>query len=95
MKTYIVRLRPGAELDLQAIDDWIASSESEAAANIYLPRLRAHLVGFDIAPHRGTRLRSGLRRVGFERRATILFRVRGDEVLILRVLARGRRTPVE
>lgn len=95
MKTYVVRLRPSAEFDLQAIDDWVASSESEAAATTYLARIRTHLAGFELAPARGTRLRGGRRRVGFERRVTILFRIRGDEVLILRVFARGRRAPVE
>ena len=95
MKSFTVRIRPSAERDLQSIDDWIAGAQSEAAASAYLARIRAHLAGFDLAPERGTRLRDGRRRIGFERRATILFRIRGDEVLILRVLARGRPIPTE
>lgn len=95
MRTHVVRLQPSAERDLKSIDDWFSGSESEGAAATYLARIRAHLAGFDTAPARGTRLRGGRRRVGFERRVTILFRIRGDEVLIERVFARGRRSPTE
>jgi len=44
-------------------------------------------------PQRGTArddLRPGLRTVGFERRATIAFMVKGDDVIILRILYAGR-----
>lgn len=44
-------------------------------------------------PERGTArfdLRPGLRTIGFERKATIAFRVKGDSVAILRILYRGR-----
>ncbi len=81
--------------DLRAIADRITDLENLPTAEAYVDRLSAFLAGFDIAPQCGTRLRDGRRRIGFQRRAAILFRVRGDEVLILRVLARGRRTPVE
>ena len=44
-------------------------------------------------PERGTRrddIRPGLRTMGFERRATIVFQVRKSEVVIVRVLYGGR-----
>jgi len=44
-------------------------------------------------PQRGTArndLRPGLRTVGFERRATIAFTVKGEDVIILRILYAGR-----
>ena len=95
MKTYVVRLEPGAREDLRAIGDWITDAVSFALAEAYVDLLRAHLAGFNIAPARGTRLRDGRRQVGFERRVTILFRIRGDAGLIERVFARGRRSPTE
>ena len=93
MKRYKVRLRPSAERDLEAIFDWIAAAESVAVVRPYLARLRAFLAGFDLLPERGTRLRDGRRRIGFERRCTILFRVREHDVLIQRVFGGGRETP--
>ncbi len=95
MKRYVVRLRAAAERDLEALDDRTARAGSERVARNSLARLRAHLAGLDIAPERGTPLRDGGVRSALERRATVLFRVRGDEVLILRALARGRRAPTE
>ena len=44
-------------------------------------------------PNRGTEhsdLRPGLRTIGFRRRVTIAFRVKGDSVAILRILYGGR-----
>jgi toxin ParE1/3/4 len=35
-------------------------------------------------------LRPGLRTIGFERRATIAFTVKGEDVIILRILYGGR-----
>jgi len=44
-------------------------------------------------PQRGTArddIRSGLRTVGFERRVTIAFTVKGEDIVILRILYAGR-----
>jgi len=49
-------------------------------------------------PERGTvrdRVLPGLRIIGFERNASIAFRVVGDSVEILRILRRGRNIPTE
>lgn len=49
-------------------------------------------------PERGSvrdRVLPGLRIIGFERSASIAFRVTGDTVEILRILQRGRDIPAE
>jgi toxin ParE1/3/4 len=49
--------------------------------------------GACVAPERGARrddIRPGLRTIGFERRATIIFQVTESEVLIVRILYGGR-----
>ena len=50
-------------------------------------------MALEISPARGTRrddIRPGLRTIGFERRATIAFRIVGREVVIIRIFYGGR-----
>jgi toxin ParE1/3/4 len=50
-------------------------------------------MALETSPARGTRrddIRPGLRTVGFERRATIAFRIVGREVVIIRIFYGGR-----
>ena len=49
-------------------------------------------------PERGTirdRVLPGLRIIGFERTASIAFRVQGDTVEILRILRKGQEIPAD
>ena len=88
-----VVLRPDAEDDLVAIHDFIADEAGARIADGYLRRLEAAIFALSNFPSRGTLrpdIGQGVRMMGFERRVTLLFRVLGSEVEILRVLYGGR-----
>lgn len=87
-----VLFHPVAAADLDAIDDYIAR-DSPANAIAFVRRIRACCEGLATMPERGTRrddLAPGVRTAGFERRVTIVFRIEGETVLILRILYGGR-----
>jgi toxin ParE1/3/4 len=82
-----------AAADLDELFCHIAKESSPEAADRYLSRLEQFCLSLDTLPARGTIVPgrvSGLRRMGFERRATVLFRVGEDKVEILRILYGGR-----
>jgi toxin ParE1/3/4 len=94
-----VVFRPSAEEDLDRIDDYIAR-DNPLAASAFVRRIRERCQALAELPHCSTRrddLRAGLRTVGFERRATIVFRIEGRTVRIRRILYGerdlSRRTP--
>jgi toxin ParE1/3/4 len=71
----------------------IAEEAGHEAAGIYVDRIEAACMALQIFPERGTKrddIRLGLRAVGFERRATIVFQVRRAEVVIIRVFYGGQ-----
>jgi toxin ParE1/3/4 len=93
MKKHEVSFRPLAEADLFALYRHIAEAADRGVAGAYIERIEAACLALETAPERGTRrddLRPGLRVIGFERRATILFQVTGREVVILRILYGGQ-----
>ncbi|HYC14207.1 MAG TPA: type II toxin-antitoxin system RelE/ParE family toxin [Stellaceae bacterium] len=93
MQRFRVGFRPLAEADLIALYDRIASQSGEAAAEAYVARIEATCRALATFPERGTRrddLMPGLRTIGFERRATIAFRVAASEVVIVRIFYGGR-----
>lgn len=95
MKTWRVRYAPPARDDLNAILMYVAERAGVDVALGFVSRLRRACDDLSTAPLRGTArddLRPGLRTVGVERRATILFYVRADEgeVIILGVVYGGR-----
>ena len=58
-----------------------------------MEQIEKTFLGLGTMPNRGTErsdLRPGLRIMGFRRRVTIAFRVKGDSVSILRILYGGR-----
>jgi toxin ParE1/3/4 len=82
-----------AENDLNLIYDWIAGNAVADAAYAYVSRLDAACRKLSLFPARGTArddLAEGVRTMPFERRATIVYRIEGRVVRILRVLHRGR-----
>ncbi len=87
MKTYSVLISAAAEGDLFAIYDYIAQRAGAPTALRFVERIEAYCLGFAEAPERGTRrdddLRPGLRTVGFERRATILFEVDNEKAAVV------------
>ncbi|MEQ8345141.1 MAG: type II toxin-antitoxin system RelE/ParE family toxin [Sneathiellaceae bacterium] len=93
MKRRRVAFRPLARADLIALYDFIADKSGPAVALGYVERLEAACLALAEFPERGTRrdgIRPGIRSIGFERRATILFQVRPEDVLIVRIAYAGR-----
>src|SRR5258708_1668533 len=85
-------LRP-AEDDLFNLYESIAARAGNVTAGSYVERIEAACLALQTSPLRGTRrddILSGLRTIGFERRATIVFRVRGSRVTIVRVFYGGQ-----
>jgi toxin ParE1/3/4 len=79
--------------DFEDIFEWIADAANVIVAQAYVDRLHEYCQSFALFPERGTRrpdIRSGMRTIGFRRRATIAFVARESDVLILRFAHRGR-----
>lgn len=88
MKKFEVRFRPLAEEDLFALYHYIAQQAGRTVAGSYIERIEAACMALETFPERGIRrddIRPGLRTMGFERRATIVFRVLEKEVVIVRI----------
>ncbi len=96
MKHRVV-LSDSAVNDITEIFDYILAEAGERIARDYVGRMRDFLQRLDLFPHRGTLIdsESNLRTVGYERRATIVFRVEHAQVIILRVFHRGRNIELD
>jgi toxin ParE1/3/4 len=93
VKGFEVHFLAAAAADLDELFCYIAKESSLETADRYLNRLEGFCLSLSTLPARGTAIPGrvpGLRRMGFERRATILFRVGEDKVEILRILYGGR-----
>lgn len=93
MKRFQVKFRAEARNDLIRLPDYISDRSGDAIASAYVDRIEAICAGLANSPHRGTLLpiiEGGIRRIGFERRAAIYFRVVGPTVEIVRILYGGR-----
>jgi toxin ParE1/3/4 len=91
--TYEVRFRPQAEADLFALYRYISDQSGPARAGEYIGRIEAACMALATFPERGTKrddLAQGVRTIGFERRATIAFRVEKKTVRIIRIFYAGR-----
>jgi len=85
--------RPEAEADLIRLYEYIAEDSGATIAARYIERIEAACLALADFPERGTRrddLLPGLRTIGFERRATIAFRVRQKRVEIVTIAYGGR-----
>ena len=91
MKRFEVGYASAAEDDLRAIADWVTDADGPTVALGYVARIRAFCARLETFPDRGTLLGPGVRRIGFERRCTVLFAVAPPHVIIARVLYGGRR----
>ena len=88
-----VVFRDEANADLTAIYDYIASQSSPETAIGYIRRIQAACLALAHFPERGTKrddILKGLRTIGFERRATIVFRVLRTRVEIVSIAYGGR-----
>jgi toxin ParE1/3/4 len=91
--THKVRFRPEAEADLFSLYRYIAEQSGREIAGAYIARIEAACMQLATFPERGTQrddLAPGIRTIGFERRATIAFRVDESSVRIVRVFYGGR-----
>src|ERR1700687_4263119 len=88
MTKHEVSFRSLAEPDLLRLYDYIAEASGVAEAGGYIDRLEAACLALETFAERGARrddIRPGLRIMGFERRATIVFQVLEIEVIIVRI----------
>ncbi len=93
MRRYRVEILRPAEEDLFNLYETIAAEAGLGVAGGYVERIEAACLALRSSPLRGTNrddVLSGLRTMGFERRATIVFRVRGSRVSIMRILYGGQ-----
>ncbi len=93
MRKLKVSFRPSAEADLRELYDYIANEASASVAAGYIDRIETACLGLETFPMRGRsrdEIRPGIRTLGFERRATIVYRVLKFEVVILRIVYGGR-----
>lgn len=93
MRKFKVGFRPRAEADLLALYRRIAEEAGHEVAGAYIERIEAACMALETFPRRGVRrddIRPGLRIMGFERRAAIVFRVRKAAVVIVRIFYGGR-----
>jgi toxin ParE1/3/4 len=91
--THEVRFRPEAEADLFTLYRYISDRSGPVRAGDYIARIEAACMALATFPQRGTKrddLAPGIRIIGFERRATIAFRVEDDTVRIVRIFYGGR-----
>lgn len=88
-----VRFHPLARTDLFDLYAFIEARSGPRRAGDYLARIERVCSGLAAFPERGTPrpdLAPDVRTIAMERRVLIVFRVRPEEVLILRVLYAGR-----
>ena len=93
MSRYKVVFRPLAEADLIELYEYIADKAGTKIAGGYIDRIEAACLSLEHFPERGTwrdDIEPGLRLLGFERRATIVFRVLKSEVTIVCIFYGGR-----
>ena len=93
MKRYEVHFLTGAIHDIDALYCYIAEENSFEIAARYLARIERFCFSLETFPLRGTAVAgevAGLRRMGFERKVTILFKVGEKRVEILRILYGGQ-----
>jgi len=93
MKKFEVSFRPLAEADLFALYRLIEAEAGHEIAGAYIDRIEAACMALATFPERGRPredIRPGLRTMSFERRATIVFRVEGEKVLIVRIFYGGQ-----
>ncbi|MBB6508970.1 plasmid stabilization system protein ParE [Rhizobium soli] len=89
---YTVRFSDAAEDDVIELLTYLLPRAGERVARLYVDQIVDHCHSFERFPERGSRLESklGVRLVGYRRKATIAFMIKGDTVTILRIFHHGR-----
>ncbi|MET3858729.1 type II toxin-antitoxin system RelE/ParE family toxin [Rhizobium sp. OAE497] len=90
---YRIIYHPEAEAELDRLYADIALEAGDWTAGDYVDGVISFIEGLETFPERGTVRESritGLRIIGYRRSVSVAFSVRGDDVFILGVFARGR-----
>jgi toxin ParE1/3/4 len=93
LKRYEVHFLAEAITDLDSLFCQIAEKASYEVADRYLARIERLCLSLESFPMRGTAISgkiAGLRKMGFEHRVTLLFKLGEERVEILRILYGGR-----
>ncbi|HEY5055359.1 MAG TPA: type II toxin-antitoxin system RelE/ParE family toxin [Acidobacteriaceae bacterium] len=88
---------PAAENDFAEIEEYLALRFSPRNANRFVQRIVRECLSLAHAPQRGNArddIRPGVRTIGFERRASIVFEVNEVEIIILGVYYGDRQFDV-
>ncbi len=91
--SYKVVFSTAATRDLEDLLIYLAVEMGAKGAREYVGKIQDYCLGFSTFPQRGMLrddLWPNLRLVGYRRRATVAFQVRGDVVRIVRIYHRGR-----
>ena len=94
---YVVDFDAQARADLADLYDYLLGEAGETVATSYIEKLLDYCAGFETFPERGTarnEIYQGLRFVGYRRKATIAFRVKGNAVTIVRIFHGGKHVVV-
>jgi len=93
MRRVKVTFRPSAEADLLALYRYIAAEAGWETAGRFIDRIEVACLSLATFPERGRKrddIRPGLRILGFERCASLVFVVGKREVTIVRILYGGQ-----
>jgi toxin ParE1/3/4 len=93
MRKAKITFRPQAETDLFDLYHYIAQESGFELAGQYIDRIEEACLALATFPERGRKrddIRPGLRILGFERRASLVFQVKRTEVVVIRVLYGGQ-----
>jgi len=90
---YEVRFSRRSHADLISIYEYVSAKSDSSRALAYFERIRDYCLMLNRFPQRGTSydyVLQGVRVVGFERRVSIAFRIKGQTIEIVRVMYGGR-----
>ena len=93
MNRYTIAWRPNARDDLVDLYDWIAERADGATAFEYTAKIEQFVTGLSEFPERGTPrddLVIGMRTLAYRRRTVIAYRVRANQVEVLRIIRTGQ-----
>ena len=91
--TYVVRFSKRSQADLISIYAYISAKSDSSRALAYFERIRDYCLTVNRFSQRGTswqQVQRGVRVVGFERRVSIAFRIKGQTIEIVRVMYGSR-----
>jgi toxin ParE1/3/4 len=93
MKRREIVYAPEFEEDIYKLFDFIVARTNTQTALNYISRIETFCNGLELASERGTLrndIRTGLRIIGFERRAVVAFTVEEYRVVVLRFFSGGK-----